>query len=82
MKKILAGVFIGVILIVAFLYFGGSKYVREFGSKTEETGVKLEKYEKEVKETAKEVKESAEDATEAVGDTIDKTAKKVKEFIP
>ncbi|MEK6758349.1 MAG: hypothetical protein AABY51_01120 [Deltaproteobacteria bacterium] len=93
MKKFLLGFIIGVILLLAFFYFGGAGYLKAFGTKTEETGAKLEVYEKEVKKTADEAKESvtetAKDAREAVDSTVestkkvvDKTTEKVKGYMP
>lgn len=88
MKKFIFGVLIGVLALAAFLYFGGPRYMRIFGAKTEEAGARLEKYEKGLKETAGEaaekvkdtaetVKEKAGAAKESVGETYDKTKKAV-----
>lgn len=88
MKKFILGVIIGVLALAAFLYFGGPKYLKIFGAKTEEAGERLEKYEKglkhtaeeateKVKETAETVKEKAGEAKESVGKTVDKTKKAV-----
>ncbi len=96
MKKVIFGFFLGVIALALFLYFGGAKYVKAFGSKTEEAGSRLEVYEKKmkestkdaktsVKETAEEAKETVEEkaksAKEAVSNTYDKTKEKVKKYI-
>lgn len=88
MKKFIIGVVIGVVALAAFLYFGGPKYLKAFGSKTEQAGENLEKYEKElkhtaddakeaVKDTAESVKETAKDARKAVNKTVDTTKKAV-----
>lgn len=88
MKKFILGVIIGILALAAFLYFGGPKYLKIFGAKTEEAGERLEKYEKglkhtaeeateKVKETAETVKEKAGEAKESVGKTVDKTKKAV-----
>ena len=91
MKKFILGVIIGVLALAAFLYFGGPKYLKIFGAKTEEAGERLERYEKGLKHTAEEatekvkataetVKEKAGEAKESVGKTVDKTKEKVKEY--
>ena len=91
MKKFILGVIIGILALAAFLYFGGPKYLRIFGAKTEEAGERLERYEKglkhtaeeateKVKETAETVKEKAGEAKESVDKTVDKTTDKVKEY--
>ncbi|HEY4706067.1 MAG TPA: hypothetical protein VII64_01315 [Thermodesulfobacteriota bacterium] len=88
MKKFLIGVLIGIVALGAFLYFGGPKYLKLIGSKTEEAGERLEKYEKSfkhtaeeakeaVKETAETVKEKAGGAKEALDKTVSKTRKTV-----
>lgn len=78
MKKFIAGVIIGVVVILAFLYFGGPRYMKVFGAKTEEAGGRLEKYEQGLKKTAETVKEKAGEAGKAVGDAADKTAEGTK----
>ncbi|MBI1911938.1 MAG: hypothetical protein HYS21_08020 [Deltaproteobacteria bacterium] len=81
MKKIVLGILLGIVVLAVFLYFGGAKYVKTFGSKTQEAGQKLEKYEKGMKDTVKQteekVKETAKDAKEAVDKTVDSTKKAV-----
>lgn len=88
MKKFILGVVIGIIALAAFLYFGGPKYLKIFGAKTEEAGERLEIYEKKLKHTAEEaaekvkdtaetVKEKAGEAKESVGKTVEKTKKAV-----
>ncbi len=71
MSKVLLGIILGIIVLAGFVYFGGAKYLRSLGTKTEEAGVKLEKVEKQLKESAKGAKKSAE-----------KTAEKVKRYVP
>lgn len=88
MKKFIFGVIIGILALGAFLYFGGPKYLKLFGAKTEQAGERLEKYEKglkrsadeatdKLKDTAETVKEKAGDAKESVEKTVDKTKKAV-----
>lgn len=88
MKRFLLGIIIGILALAAFLYFGGPRYLKIFGAKTEEAGERLEKYEKgfkksadevaeKVKETAETVKEKAGEAKESVGKTVEKTRKAV-----
>ena len=92
MKKFILGVIIGILALAAFLYFGGPKYLRIFGAKTEEAGERLERYEKglkhtaeeateKVKETAETVKEKAGEAKESVGKTVEKTKKAVDKTV-
>lgn len=95
MKKFILGFFLGIAVLFAFLYFGGARYVKVFGVKTEEAGEKLEKYEKQIKESAgttgEKVKETAKSAGETVKETargvrksagkaVDRTKEKVKEY--
>lgn len=86
MKKVILGILLGVVVLAVFLYFGGSKCLRAFGSKTEEAGVKLEKYEKQFREktdeAGKTVKETAVSAKKTAARTYDKTKEKVKEYMP
>lgn len=88
MKKFLFGIIIGILALAAFLYFGGPRYMKIFGAKTEEAGERLEKYEKgfkqsadeaaeKVKETAETVKEKAGETKESLGKTVEKTKKAV-----
>lgn len=81
-KKLILGVFIGAILIVLFIIFGGAKYVRIFGVKTEEAGKKLESIERQVKKSAEEARKKAVHTAEGVKETIEKTTEKVKEYVP
>lgn len=74
MKKFLLGVLIGSIVLFAFVYLGGARYVKIFGTKTEEAGGKLEHVEKEMKE-------GAETAKKTVEKTVEKTKEKVKKFM-
>ena len=84
MKKFILGVIIGILALAAFLYFGGPKYLKIFGAKTEEAGERLERYEKGLKHTAEEAKESVgktvEKTKKVVDKTVDKTTEKVKEY--
>lgn len=71
MMKIFLGVILGIIILAAFVYFGGAKYMRTFGAKTEEAGAKLEKVERQMKEGAESAKK-----------TVTKTAEKAKGYVP
>lgn len=71
MKRVIIGFLIGVVVLVLFIYFGGAKYLRIFGIKTEEAGTRLESVEKRMKEGAKTAKK-----------TVNKTAEKVKRLVP
>lgn len=79
MKKVMLGILIGVFVLILFVYFGGSRYVKSFGTKTEEAGEKLEKIEKEMREKAKGAKKSVEKSFDK---TVDTTKEKVKKIIP
>ncbi len=74
MKKFILGFFIGIAVLLVFLYLGGSRYMIIFGNKTEEAGEKLRPYEKGVQNAAKGAKKSAEKA-------FDKTKEKVKGYM-
>ncbi len=66
--QITLGIFIGVILLYLFIYFGGADYLKAFGKKTEQAGEGLKHYEKGVKD---------------VGDRVlEKAKEKVKERMP
>lgn len=88
MKKFIIGVIIGIVVLAAFLYLGGPKYMKIFGAKTEEAGERLERYEKglkqttdeaaeKLKDTAETVKEKAGEAKETLGKGVEKTKKVV-----
>lgn len=74
MLKIFLGFFIGVALMLAFLYFGGGTWLRQFGSSTERAGARIEGYEKSLKESTK-------GAEKAAGQTYEKTKEKVGEYV-
>lgn len=82
MKKILFGFVIGVAALVVFLYFGGARYVKLFGAKTEQAGEKLEAYEKEMKEKTREAEKKVQDTAKGAKKAVDRTREKVKEYIP
>lgn len=71
MKKLFAGILIGIAILFAFIALGGGKYVKTFGNKTVKAGKKLERFEKEIKDTTRSAKR-----------TIDRTTKRVKQYIP
>lgn len=81
MKKVLFGFILGLLALVLFLYFGGAKYLKTFGHRTEQAGEKLEGYERQIKEKAegagKAVKETAGSAKKAA----EKTKEKVEEYV-
>jgi hypothetical protein len=81
-KRLILGIFIGAVILVLFVIFGGAKYVRIFGAKTEEAGIKLEKIEKQMKKSAEEARKKAAHTAEGVKETIEKTTEKVKELVP
>ena len=66
--QITLGIFVGVVLLYLFIYFGGADYLKTFGKKTEQAGEGLKHYEKGVKD---------------VGDRVlEKAKEKVKERMP
>lgn len=71
MIRIFLGIIIGIAILAGFVYFGGSKYLKTFGAKTEQAGERMEGYEKTLKTTAK-------DAKQTVEKTIDTTKEKVR----
>ncbi|HLA51159.1 MAG TPA: hypothetical protein VJZ92_02795 [Thermodesulfobacteriota bacterium] len=42
--QITLGIFIGVVLLYLFIYFGGADYLKVFGKKTEQAGEGLKQY--------------------------------------
>jgi len=74
MLRIFLGFCMGVVVMLAFLYLGGGKWLREFGSTTERAGARLEVYEKRLKESTK-------GAEKAAGKTIENTKEKVGQYV-
>lgn len=71
MKKVIAGIIIGIVLIIVFLYFGGSRYLKSFGEKTEEAGDKIQKYERTLK-----------DSVDSAKDSVEKSKERIKKYMP
>lgn len=71
MFKIFIGILLGIAILIGFVYFGGAKYLKTAGVKTEQAGEKLELVEKQIKQ-------GAESAKKSVG----KTAERVKQSLP
>lgn len=74
MIKMFLGFLVGVLVMLAFLYLGGGRWLREFGSSTERAGARLEVYEQRLKE-------STQGAEKAAGKTIEKTKEKVGQYV-
>ena len=53
MKKFILGVFIGILLIILFIYLGGGATLKIVGKKTIELGERVEVYEKALKDVTK-----------------------------
>ena len=70
-KNIILGIFLGILLLYIFIYFGGADRIKVFGKKTVQTGEELKQYEKTVK-----------DATIQIEKKLEKAKDKVKEKIP
>lgn len=70
MKKIIIGMFLGIILLYLFIYFGGADYLKIFGKKTEQAGEGLKQYEKNVKDTTKSIKRTIKDAEEKIKERL------------
>ncbi len=81
MKKILLGFILGLVALFIFLYFGGAKYLRTFGHKTEQAGEKLEGYEKQIKEKTEGAQKAVKETAESAKKTAEKTKEKVKEYV-
>lgn len=81
MKKFLLGFIIGILALACFFYFGGSKYLKAFGSKTEQAGEQLEKYEKKFKKTAKETTEAVRETASGAKEAVETTKEKVKGIV-
>lgn len=71
MIKVFLGIILGIIVLTGFVYFGGAKYLKSLGTKTEAAGEKLEKVERQLKESTKDAKKS-----------VDRTAEKMKKYVP
>ncbi|MFQ5480180.1 MAG: hypothetical protein ACE5DW_02780 [Thermodesulfobacteriota bacterium] len=72
--KFFLGIIIGIIALLAFIYFGGADYLRFIGRQTDKAAEHVERYEKKMhgmKERARKVKEKAEEA-----------GKKIEKYIP
>ncbi len=55
MKKFILGVFIGILLIILFIYLGGGAALKIAGKKSIELGDRVEVYEKALKDVAQRV---------------------------
>ncbi|TAN63083.1 hypothetical protein EPN18_03305 [bacterium] len=71
MFKIFIGILLGILILAGFAYFGGAKYLKTAGVKTEQAGEKLELVEKQMKQSADSAKK-----------TVSRTADKVKKLVP
>lgn len=71
MKKILFGIIVGIAVVVVFIFYGGGDYLKKFGWHAEKAGSKIEKMEKKLKGSVSGVKEK-----------VEKTADKVKDYVP
>lgn len=81
MKKVILGFFLGIIALGLFLYFGGGRYVKALGVKTEEAGTRLETYEKKMKETTKDAGSTVKEKTEGAKETVEEKAHNVKDAV-
>lgn len=81
MKKILFGFILGLAALFLFLYFGGAKYVKTFGHKTEQAGEKLEGYEKQIKEKTEGAEKAVKETAGSAKKAAEKTKEKVKEYV-
>ncbi|MBI5562378.1 MAG: hypothetical protein HY894_05955 [Deltaproteobacteria bacterium] len=72
MKKIILGFFLGVVILVVFLYFGGARWLRSFASSTERAGERLEQYEKRLHDSTKDAEKAGAAAIEKTKDTVRK----------
>lgn len=64
--KLVLGIFLGIVLLYLFIYFGGADYLQTFGKKTEEAGRELKQYEKNVKDTTVKIEKALEGAKDKV----------------
>lgn len=82
MARLFFGGLAGIVLLAVFFYFGGPKYLKAFGAKTEETGQRLEKYEKRIKDSTEKAGETVKEARKTVNETFEKAKEKIKEYMP
>jgi H+/gluconate symporter-like permease len=78
MIRVMLGMMVGIAFFVVFLYFGGPKYLKKFGAKTEEVAERLEGYEKGVKEGARKAKEGVEETKEKTEGILSRTRGKIE----
>ncbi|HBO84446.1 MAG: hypothetical protein A2073_01830 [Deltaproteobacteria bacterium GWC2_42_11] len=66
MKKFILGVIIGIVLLAAFVYFGGGDFLRHAGKEVEKAGGELKQYEYKLKDSAKKAEEGFEKVKEKI----------------
>ncbi|HBR15997.1 MAG: hypothetical protein A3G39_09560 [Deltaproteobacteria bacterium RIFCSPLOWO2_12_FULL_43_16] len=64
--KITIGIFLGIVLLYLFIYFGGADYLQTFGKKTAEAGKELKQYEQDVKDATVKIEKALEGAKDKV----------------
>jgi len=55
MKNFVAGIVVGIILTIVFMYFGGGRTLKSVGTMATELGERIETVEKSLKKTTKDV---------------------------
>lgn len=68
--QIILGIFMGIVFLYLFIYFGGADYLAAFGRKTEQAGKELKQYEKDVRNSAGKVEDVFEKAKDEVKDRL------------
>ncbi|MEK6531198.1 MAG: hypothetical protein AABZ23_01740 [Deltaproteobacteria bacterium] len=79
MKKLFFGAILGIAALFLFLYFGGGRYLKMFGAKTEDAGSRLESYGKELKKTTEGARVGIIEKFEETKDKLEETKDKLKE---
>lgn len=82
MKKFIVGFIIGIIALVAFVYFGGGEYVRSMGKSTNRAGKIIQRYEKKMKKAVGGVRDAAEEKVDRTKERFNDKTDKLKEIVP
>ena len=81
MKRVILGFALGVIIFVAFIFFGGAGFLQKFGTKTVEAGKELEQYEVQLKKSSEKLKDKLDEARVAAKEKIGEKAEEVIEEV-
>lgn len=82
MKKFIVGFILGVIALVAFVYFGGGDYVRSLSKHTNKAGKVIQSYEKKMKKAVSGVRDAAEEKVDQTRERLNDKTDRLKDVIP